>query len=151
MQWHHDFSKLATITAVLSFLLAITGILDLPMTSAQETGPGATSHSIALSDLEDSEFVDIGLALSADIAVVVDNDRVGQRVPSRNGHCPMNLGVSVACPDVLSPAVLAASVPGSPGSTTAAGTAAQPAGALPEVPGAPLHPVSLIRLSISRV
>ncbi|MET3718888.1 MULTISPECIES: hypothetical protein [unclassified Arthrobacter] len=151
MGWHHDFSYLATITAVLSFLVAITGILDLPMTSAQETGPGATLHTITASYTEDSESVGILLIFSADTVVAADQDPGEQPVPSRTEHCPMNLGLSVACPDVLSPAVLASSLPGHPGSTPAADAAAQPGGALPEAPGAQLHPVSLIRLSISRV
>ena len=151
MRWHHDFSNLATITTVLSFLLAVTGFLDLPITSAQENGPGGTSHSITASNTEDSESVGLRLVFSGDTVVAADQDQGQQPVPSPPDHCPMNLGLSVACPDVLSSAVHAASVPVAPGSTPAAVAAAQPAGALPEVPGAPLHPVSLIRLSISRV
>ncbi|WP_146072511.1 hypothetical protein [Arthrobacter sp. 4R501] len=142
---------MATITAVLSFLLAVTGILDLPMTSSPSTGPGTGSHTIASVRTEAAEVVSLRYTPSRDTVVAADNGPGNQPVPSRTGHCPMNLGLSVACPDVLSPAVLAASVPGSPGSTPAADTAARPTGALPEVPGAPLHPVSLIRLSISRV
>lgn len=151
MRRHHNFSNLATITAVVSFLLAITGILDMPMTSAQETEPGGTSHSITASYTEDSESMGIRLVFSGDAVVAADQDPGEQTVPSRPEHCPMNLGLSVACPDVLSPAVAPSFVPGEPGSTSAAGAAAQPAGALPGVPGGPLHPVSLIRLSISRV
>lgn len=151
MQLHERFFSLAAITAVLSFLLAITGVLDLPTKSAHVTEPGVISHAITLSDLGDSDFVGIRLALSAETVVAAENDRVGHRLPSSNKHCPMNLGLSVACPDVLSSAVAPSSVPGEPGSAYAGGTPAQPTGAIPEVPGAPLHPVSLIRLSISRV
>lgn len=151
MRWHERSSSLAAIIAVLSFLLAITGIPDLPTPSVQVTEPGAISHAIALSDLEDSGFVGIRLTPSAETVVAADNDQVGHRLPSRTEHCPMNLGLSVACPDVLSSAVAPSSVPGEPGSAYAGGTPAQPTGAIPEVPGAPLHPVSLIRLSISRV
>ncbi|MBE4720079.1 hypothetical protein [Pseudarthrobacter sp. AB1] len=151
MRQHQAFSNVATITAVLSFLLAVTGILDLPMTSSPATGPGAVSHTIASSRTEAAEGVSLRYILSGDTVVAANKAPGRQPVPSRTGHCPMNLGLSVACPDVLSSAVLAASVPGSPGSAPPADTAAQPAGALPEVPGAPLHPVSLIRLSISRV
>lgn len=148
MRWHHDFSNVAAITAVLVFLVAITGIPDRPMESTQETGASATSRTVTLSDPENSEFVSIRLVLSGDTAVVAENDGVRQPAPSRTEHCPMNLGLSVACPDVLSSAVAPSSVPGVRGSASAAGAAAQPAGALP---GAPLHPVSLIRLPISRV
>lgn len=151
MRRRRDFSHLAAIIAVLSFLLAITGILDLPMTSAQETGPGATSHTVTTSYAEDSGSVGIRLIFLVDTVQAGVQDPGDQPVPFRPDHCPLNLGLSVACPDVLSPAVLASSVPGSPDSTQAAGPAAQPAGALPEVAGAPLQPVSLIRLSISRV
>lgn len=151
MRRHHHFSYVATTTAVLSFLVAITGILDLPMTSAQETGPGATSHAITSSYTAGAEVVGLRHILSGDTALAEDKDSGEQPVPSRTEHCPMNLGLSVACPDVLSSVVLASAVPGPPGSTPAADAAAQPAGALPEAPGAPLHPVSLIRLSISRV
>ena len=151
MRQHQAFSNVATIAAVLSFLLAVTGILDLPMTSSPATGPGAVSNTIASSRTEAAEVVSLRYTPSRDTVVAADKGLGKQPVPSRTGHCPMNLGLSVACPDVLSPAVLAASVPGSPGSTPAADTAAPKAVAPPEVPGAPLHPVSLIRLSISRV
>ncbi|MDO5864987.1 MULTISPECIES: hypothetical protein [Paenarthrobacter] len=150
MRLHERSSSLAAITAVLSFLLAITGFLDLPTTSAQVTGPGAISHAIALSG-EDSDFVGNRPAPSAETGVAADSDQVGHPLPSRSKHCPLNLGLSVACPDVLSSAVAPSSVPEEPGSAYAGGTREQPAGAIPEVPGAPLHPVSLIRLSISRV
>lgn len=151
MRQHQAFSNVATITAVFSFLVAVTGILDLPMTSSPATGPGAVSHTIASSRAEAAEGVSLRYVLARDTVVAADKGPGNQPVPSRTGHCPMNLGLSVSCPDVLSPAVLAASVPGSPGSIAADDTAAPKAGALPEVPGAPLHPVSLIRLSISRV
>lgn len=151
MRWHHDISHFAPITLVLSFLLAITGILDLPMTSAQETGSVASSHSVTASRTEDSEDVGIQVIFSGETIVASDPDPGQQPVPSRPEHCPTHPGISVACPDVLSSAVHAVSVPVPPGSTSAADGAAQPPGALPEVPGAPLHPVSLIRLSISRV
>lgn len=148
MRWLHVFSTLATITAVLSFILATTGTVDLPRASAQETGQGGTAHSVTASNTEDS--AGIRIALSNDTFFVAA-DRGQQRLPSRPEHCPMTLGWSAACPDVLSSAVLAASVAVSPGSIPAVGAAVQPAGVLPGVAGASLQPVSLIRLSISRV
>lgn len=142
---------MATITAVLSFLLATTGILDRALTSGQETRPGAVSRTITSSYTAAAEVDGPRPAVSGDSAFSAEKDGTEQPVPSRTEHCPMDTGLAVACPDVLSSAVAAASVPVAPGSTPAVGAAAWPAGVLPEVAGAPLQPVLLIRLSISRV
>lgn len=147
---NHHFSCVGAVVAVLSFLVAITGILDLPMTSATETRPGAASNSITSSDTDATDAVSLGRILSGGTVVAADQDPAEQPVPARTEDCPMNLGLTVACPDVLSLAVLAASMPAPP-DCAAAGAAAPPAEALPRVPEAPLQPVSLVRLSISRV
>lgn len=147
---NHHFSRVGAVVAVLSFLVAITGILDLPMTSAKETPPGATSNSITSSDTDATDAVSLGRIFSGGTVVAADQDPGEQPFPARTEHCPMNLGLTVACPDVLSLAVFTASMPAPP-DCAAADAATQPAVALPGAPGAPLHPVSLIRLSISRV
>lgn len=151
MRRHQELSYVAVITAVLSFLVAVTGILDLALTSAQETRPGAVSRTITSSYTAAAEVDGLRHTVSADTALAAENDPGEQPAPSRTEHCPMNLGLTVACPDVLSSAVLASSLPEHPGSTPVADPAAPQAGALPELPATPLHPVSLIRLSISRV
>lgn len=151
-RWHHGYFSLATITAVLSLLLAVTGILNLSTTSVEETQRGTSWQTIALNALEGSNSEGTRVAPSAETAVaVVDNDLVGQGIPSGNGHCPMNLSLTVVCPDVLSSAVGPPFIPVAPGITFAANPAAQAAGPPVGDPRAPLQPVSLIRLSISRV
>lgn len=151
MRRHHNFSAVVRISVVLSFLVAITGILDLTVTSAQKTQPGATSHTITSSYTGAAEVVSLPHVRSGDTVVTADQGPGDQPVPSRTEHCPTDPALSVACPDVLSPAVLDVSVPGFPARTFTADAAAQPVGALPEVPAAALRPVSLILLSISRV
>ena len=151
-RWQHDFSYLAAFIAVLSLLVATTGALDLPTTAAEETPPASTARIIDSSDTEGTEFISPRLAPPSDEAAVVVSGPGNQPLPFLPEHCPMNLGLSVTCPDVLASAVPATPVPGPPGSLASTTEAAeQPAGALPEAFGAPLHPVSLIRLSISRV
>ncbi|MEC5182158.1 hypothetical protein [Arthrobacter sp. CG_A4] len=152
MRWQHDFSYLAAFLAVLSLFVAMTGALDLPMTAAEETPPASTGRFLDSSDTEGAEFTAPRIAPPSDEAVVAVSGPGNQPLPFLPEHCPMNLGLSVTCPDVLSSAVLATSVPGPPGRIPSSAEAAgQPDGALPEAPGAPILPVSLIRLSISRV
>lgn len=162
MRWHHHFSHVAAFTAVLSFLVAITGILDLPMTSAQATLSGpitsaeetlsdAESNSITLSFPEATDVGNLRNIFSGDPLVATDSGPGDQPVPARTAHCPLNLGLTVVCPDVLSSAVLATSVPGPPDSIPSTEATRQPVGTPSEAPGTPLHAVSLIRLSISRV
>lgn len=147
---NHHCSYLGAVILVLSFLVSITGLLDLPLASAKVTSPGVASNSISSSDTDATDVVSLRGILSGGTIVAADQDLGDQPVPARTEHCPMNVDLTVACPDVRSLAVLAASMPAPP-DCAAAGAAAQPAEALPGVPGAPLHPVSLIRLSISRV
>lgn len=152
MRRHQGVSSAAAITAVLSFLVAVTGILGPALTSTpQETSPGAVSLTIAPSYTAAANAVGIRPTVSGDTALAAVKSPGEHPVPPRPAHCPLNLGLTVACPDVLSSAVLASAVPAHPGSTPVADAAAPHARALPELPATPLYAVSLIRLSVSRV
>lgn len=158
-RWHHHFSELAASIAVLSFLVAMTGILDFPntatlsgpMISAQATLSGAESSSMILSYPESTDFGSLRTVLSSDPPAGKDSDPGDQSVPAHTAHCPMNLGLTVVCPDVLSSAVPATLVPEPADSIHSLEAPRQPARALSESLVTSFYPVSLTRLSISRV
>lgn len=157
-RWHHHFFRLAAFTAVLSFLVAMTGVLDFPntatpsgpMMSAQATLSGAESNSITLSYPEATDVGNLRNIFSGDTLAAKDSGPGDQPVPARTAHCPMNLGLTVVCPDVLSLAVPATSVPVPPDSIPSTEATRQPVGALSESLLTPVYAVSLTRLSISR-
>lgn len=97
-RWHHHFSQVVAFTAVLSFLVAVSGILDIPNTAtvsgstmyAQATPLGAEPNSIRFSYPESTDVGNLRSVLFSEPRVAKDSGLGDQSLPAHTAHCPRN-------------------------------------------------------------